>query len=81
MRNLQTDTSERILKMITQKSKKVKTIHITWFGGEPLLQYDMLKHVMEKAYSICRENDCDLQADMVTNGYLLSEKNVSEMNE
>lgn len=79
VRNLQTNTSERILKMITQKSKKVKTIHITWFGGEPLLQYDMLKHVMEKAYSICRENDCNLQADMVTNGYLLSEKNVSEM--
>lgn len=81
VRNIQADTTEHLIKLIEKKSKKVKAIHITWFGGEPLLQYDMLKYVMEVAQEICRKNHCDLQADMVTNGYLLNEKTVSEMKE
>lgn len=47
-----------------------KAIDVTWFGGEPLLQFERIKSITRKILKL----DLPYRAAIVTNGYLLTEK-------
>lgn len=67
------DTSEsKIINLINNVSKKVKKIKLSWFGGEPLLQFERIERMTNQIISICEKNCCKFEAGMTTNGYLLS---------
>ena len=68
-----------IISWIDKQSHLVKKIEIVWFGGEPLLRYDDMKLIINKALDICKENNCILYNTIVTNGYLLTHKRLVEM--
>lgn len=74
------DTSaEKIVSLIGCRAKTVKRVKITWFGGEPLLQYTRIKEIMEKVIEICECNHCNVEAGIISNGYLLSQDMISEL--
>lgn len=54
------------------KQYQEKDLHITWFGGEPLVNIDAIECISEKL------NLCNIKFDssIVTNGYLLSAKTI-----
>lgn len=64
---------ENILKYIEKcfESKKYKMANITFFGGEPLLEYDSIVKFLEKAMKIADKYNCIIGSGMSTNGYLL----------
>lgn len=58
-----------------KSNKEAKAVSVTWFGGEPLLAFDRMESLTRKIQALgLRYN-----ADMITNGYLLSEDVISRL--
>lgn len=62
---------------ITQRSD-IKKVNLTWFGGEPLLQYGMLVEMTKKIKSNLHPS-IQLGTRLVTNGYLLTKEKIKEL--
>ena len=54
----------------------VKSLSVTWFGGEPLLATDVIEHLSEKLMALCEEKKVPYRAGIITNGYLLTQETV-----
>lgn len=54
-------------------------VQISWFGGEPLLNFQGIKYLSKKIITLCQEFDIPYEADMTTNGFLLSPKIFKEL--
>lgn len=52
-------------------SRRTKALHITWFGGEPLLAYEKILIFNSKLQILLAEKDVVYSASMITNGILL----------
>lgn len=50
----------------------IKSVHITWYGGEPLLCFDIVVSLSAKIRDACEKASVPLKMDLVTNGYLLT---------
>ena len=57
----------------------VKKLHITWFGGEPLLAFKQLITLGSRIKSFCDENNVYYYSTMITNGILLTEDRLTEL--
>lgn len=74
--NLHTMTPEIVNKtkeFIQNLKSSAKFLSISWYGGEPLLAMDIIRELSETAIDTFGD---DYEASMVTNGYLLNEKNI-----
>ncbi len=60
-------TCDSIVKFL--KGQKQKKIHITWFGGEPLLEFNTILYITEQLKSY----DIKFGTSLITNGTLLTE--------
>ncbi len=49
-----------------------KHLHITWYGGEPLLAVDVIESLSIRFIKICETNKVTYTASIITNGVLLS---------
>ena len=58
-----------------------EVIDISWYGGEPLLCFDVVEKLSERIAEICRSHGSVLKMHMVTNGYLLSKDIVRRLDE
>ncbi len=58
---------EYLRKMATGKKK----VFISWFGGEPLLCFDLIQRVSEKIIAFCDDNNIAYEAELTTNGFYL----------
>lgn len=67
------EVTDAIIKYIT--SQKNKNIHITWFGGEPLLCFDRIIEINEKLIL----NEISFRASLITNGTLFSDKIIENL--
>ncbi len=63
--------AERMLKAIGGNE-----LSVTWFGGEPLLATDVIEDLSEKLMALAAEHNAAYRASIITNGYLLDQKNV-----
>lgn len=52
-----------------KSNNKVKSVRVTWFGGEPLLAFDRISNLTKKIQAL----GLKYNANMITNGFLLSE--------
>jgi uncharacterized protein len=55
------------------KYKNIEQIKITWFGGEPLLAPQIINKITQ---GIKNSSSVDIHADIITNGYYLTEENI-----
>lgn len=81
VKQLNDDVADKILNLIAEKAKLNRKIEISWFGGEPFLEYDRICNMLERAVEICRYNQCELISSAATNGYLLTEEKVKKLKE
>ena len=54
------------------KRHAFKKMHISWFGGEPLLSLDKIIYAQERINSFVKKYNMVIDSSMTTNGYLLS---------
>lgn len=63
--------------------KSLKQLRITWFGGEPLLAFPVIKNLSDFFISLCADERIEYRANIITNGRYLTEDKVkvfSKMN-
>lgn len=49
----------------------IKTLSVTWYGGEPLMEKDTIRELSKAFKEICEDKSISYQAHIVTNGSLL----------
>ena len=69
-------TKEGIVNFISKNIQNYKSVHISWFGGEPLLGIDAINEISQKVISICAKARKPYSASITTNGYLLTPENI-----
>jgi uncharacterized protein len=68
------EVEDAIIDLI-KKQKNIMSVQITWFGGEPLMAFGRMLSINNKV----KELNIAYSADIVTNGYLLSERVIDEL--
>ncbi len=79
VQHLKDSAADSILKLINKKASEFKKIILYWFGGEPLLELNRIKYVMEQGQRICEQRNCCIESFMTTNGYLLNESRIQQL--
>lgn len=64
---MSTEIQQAIVKYV-KKRDFITDLSVTWYGGEPLLCMDIIEHLTKEFLSLGKRYN----ADIVTNGYLLS---------
>lgn len=73
------DVENAILDFIEKMIKDISSISIAWYGGEPLMRFDIIENLSEKIIKMCNENKVEYFASIVTNGYLLTPEIAKKM--
>ena len=54
-------------------ASNAKKLHISWFGGEPLLAPDVIRSLSERLMALAGQYGAEYNASIITNGYLLTQ--------
>ncbi|WP_293928028.1 radical SAM/SPASM domain-containing protein [Sphingobacterium sp. UBA6320] len=55
-------------------STPITKVLVEWFGGEPLLRKNSIREFSEYAIELCKQNNIEYSASIITNAALLDEK-------
>ena len=76
MVSMSQDTEETIVHFV-QSNQQLKRLNVTWYGGEPLLNFDSIYRLSKAFLSL----GVEYSAKMVTNGFLLTPDKAEKMAE
>lgn len=67
-------TANNILSFIknTHKKDKLNSLSITWYGGEPLLNFEIIQYLSQEIKEFITDNNIYYHSSIITNGYLLN---------
>lgn len=67
------NTKNQLIKYVESRicNSDVKSFFVTWYGGEPLLQKNIILDLSKAFIHICNENKVKYSAGIITNGTLL----------
>ncbi|HJV46155.1 MAG TPA: radical SAM protein [Bacillota bacterium] len=63
---------EGIKQLVEQKGRFLQNLTISWFGGEPLLAFDVIEELSQSILQSANRYGFDYSAEMATNGFGLS---------
>lgn len=69
------DGTEKKLIRFVKSVREVKTLFVTWYGGEALLAFDRIRSITEKFKKL----KLNYSAALITNGYLLDEAKIRQL--
>lgn len=61
-----------IKNLIFNRVPHLKSLSLSWFGGEPLLAKDIILDITKYARDLCKENLVSMHSGFTTNGYFLT---------
>ena len=70
------ETEDKVIQFI-EKHNLVNDIIVTWYGGEPLLEFKRMQSLSKKIETLGKK----YRADIVTNGYCLTEEVIATLSE
>jgi len=66
------ETQEILLSFIEKSLQRgIKVVAITWYGGEPLMEKEIIFKLQNKINLLCKQYGIPLKASMITNGFLM----------
>ncbi|MDO5048143.1 MAG: radical SAM protein [Anaerococcus sp.] len=68
------EVEKYLLDFVREKAKSSNRIDVSWYGGEPLLNYKTIDRLTQGFLKIADENNIIYRSYIITNGYLLNEK-------
>lgn len=73
-------THETIMRLLTfiKSYKEIRHISLAWYGGEPLMAFDVIRDITERVKSLCLDFE---GAALITNGYLLDKGKCNLLND
>ena len=71
------ETQDALVKFAEDEISRfaLKDVHVTWFGGEPLLFSAIIESLSERIIEICKKHGASYHAGIITNGWFLTEEN------
>jgi uncharacterized protein len=70
---------EKVVALVRKNSENLKTLNVTWFGGEPLMSFKSIKRISDRLIPFCDIHGIGYSAMVVTNGYLMTPEIVGEL--
>ena len=68
------ENQEKLIEYVKERIKTAKAMNVLWFGGEPLMGWDIVVKLSKEFIKLCKEYNIPYYAYMITNGYLLDDK-------
>ncbi len=68
------ETGKRAIDFLVENSGTRKNLEVDFFGGEPLMNWDVVKRLVKYARSIEKEKDKNFRFTITTNGLLLNDE-------
>ncbi len=75
------EVGKNAIDLLIAKSGKRQHLEVDFFGGEPLMNLDVVKQIVDYAKVECQKHDKVINFTMTTNGVLLGEKTRQWLNE
>lgn len=71
--NMDDSLVDKIVQRVRHKmeSGKFNLLDVTWYGGEPLMAYNQIRHMTKEFHQICKDTGTDYTGFMITNGLSL----------
>lgn len=70
----------KIVKFILSRiNRKIKKIHITWFGGEPMLEYEFICDFSKEIIEEMNKMNIQYTSSMITNGVLFDKNKICNL--
>jgi uncharacterized protein len=66
------DVQDAIVGMVERTAKQMKSLSVTWYGGEPLIRRGVIEQLSDRLIAVADKNKIRYNASVVTNGYMLS---------
>jgi uncharacterized protein len=73
------DVQEAVLQILDDKLPTIKSFHVAWYGGEPLVGKQPLLALSDAFIERCDRAEVAYSADITTNGYLLDEETCQQL--
>jgi len=71
---------EAVKRLITERCETgLRQLRISWFGGEPLVAYDIVTDISSHARRLANRHDVRLNVNLTTNGSMLTEARFIEL--
>ena len=61
-----------IIEYIRRNINRFTSVHLEWYGGEPLLAFDIIQYISNAVLNICRCAKKPMTSSITTNGYYLT---------
>lgn len=71
---------DNVIEFIKKVTKSSRELNVTWFGGEPLMHFDIVERLSYEIQHYCMENKIIYTAGIVTNGFLLTDSILMKIN-
>ena len=68
-----------IMEYLYERIKGYHRLNVQWYGGEPLLEIEIIERLTNKLTRLCRDLNIQYVSSMTTNGFLLSWENYLKM--
>ena len=77
--DMTSETVAQTIEYIKNKTIDHKTININWFGGEPLLRFDIMEKISNRLITYCEETNKSFCASLITNGSLFDNDKIARV--
>jgi len=77
--DIENKIKKHINKYLTEN--KIKNLYISWFGGEPLLNFKKIESISKYAQEFCKSNGIGFSCGITTNGSLITDQMIEKMKE
>lgn len=74
------EIGKKAIDFLIEKSGNIHNLEVDFFGGEPLLNFDVVKQIVEYARSIEKEHNKNFRFTITTNGLLLTDDKIEYIN-
>ena len=72
------ETQEALIKFVEGRIERAKVFSVTWYGGEPLLDKEIIYTLSEKFLELCKKFSIDYNAFIITNASLMTDSDVEQ---
>jgi len=73
------EVQDKLVELLESRIGLISNFSVVWYGGEPLMAFDVVESLSEKFVKICEENEIKYSASMITNGHMLTRDILSRM--
>lgn len=78
MRQIKKDIQEKIINFVHNRLNNIRSLGVTWYGGEPLIALQVIENLSLQFINLCTKLKIDYSAGMISNGWYLT-KNVANI--